>query len=232
MKKIMFSDEFMLTQAVLEGRKTQTRQLLTLTLHKKADRGNALIEVSPSKVFFEDGKWKFVYDDYVFLLPKENYPKYDVAEVVAVAQSYRSIAEELENCKNATCAAHYEKNVQKASEYISWMEHPGFNNKMFVAAYMMIHQIRITDVRVEKLQDISGDDCLKEGVVVNEPKIKGGINMYYPCEYLRSCAKEVGWGRVFHTPREAFAHLINKVSRKDVWSENPYVFVYDFELVK
>ena len=103
---------------------------------------------------------------------------------------------------------------------------------MFVAAYMMIHQIRITDVRVEKLQDISGDDCLKEGVVVNEPKIKGGINMYYPCEYLRSCAKEVGWGRVFHTPREAFAHLINKVSRKDVWSENPYVFVYDFELVK
>ena len=33
------------------------------------------------------------------------------------------------------------------------------------------------------------------------------------------------------TPREAFAHLINKVSRKDVWEENPYVFVYDFELI-
>ncbi|MCL1615088.1 hypothetical protein M3090_01510 [Bacteroides sp. ET71] len=232
MKKIMFSDEFLLTQAVLDGRKTQTRRLLTLTLHKKADRGNALIEVSPSKVFFEDGKWKFVYDDYVFLLPKGNYPKYRVGEVVAVAQSYCSIADELENCNNATCAAHYEKNVQKASEYISWMEHPGFNNKMFVASDKMLHQIRITDVRVEKLQEISDDDCLKEGVVVNEPKIKGGINMYYPCEYLRSCAKEVGWGRVFHTPREAFAHLINKVSRKDVWNENPYVFVYDFELVK
>ena len=134
MKKIMFSDKFLLTQAVLEGRKTQTRQLLTLTLHKKADRGNALIEVSPSKVFFEDGKWKFVYDDYDFLLPKENYPKYRIGEVVAVAQSYCSIADELENCNNASCAAHYEKNVQKASEYISWMEHPGFNNKMFVAA--------------------------------------------------------------------------------------------------
>ena len=152
--------------------------------------------------------------------------------MVAVAQSYCSIAEELENSNNVTCAAHYEKNVQKASEYISWMEHPGFNNKMFVAADMMIHQILITDVRIEKLQDISDDDCLKEGVVVNEPKIKGGINMYYPCEYLRSCAKEVGWGRVFHTPREAFAHLIYEVSGKDVWAENPYVFVYDFELVK
>ena len=209
MKKIMFSDEFMLTKAVLDGRKTQTRRICKEQIWAHSDIVNA-----------ENGIYHF------------ESPKYKVGEVVAVAQSYCSIAEELENCKNATCAAHYEKNVQKASEYISWMEHPGFNNKMFVAADMMIHQIRITDVRVERLQDISGNDCLKEGVVVNEPKIKGGINMYYPCEYLRSCAKEVGWGRVFHTPREAFAHLINKVSRKDVWSLNPYVFVYDFELVK
>ena len=224
MKKIMFSDKFLLTQAVLDGRKTQTRRLLTLTLHKKADRGNALIEVSPSKVFFEDGKWKFVYDDYVFLLPKENYPKYRVGEVVAVAQSYCSIAEELENSNNATCAAHYEKNVQKASEYISWMEHPGFNNKMFVAADMMIHQIRITDVRVEKLQDISDEDCMKEGIQ----------KMLTGCEYYQYSFydNDKGLWNNYRTPREAFAHLINKVSRKDVWEENPYVFVYDFELVK
>ena len=223
MKKIMFSDKFGITKAVLDGRKTQTRQLLTLTLHKKADRGNALIEVSPSKVFFEDGKWKFVYDDYVFLLPKENYPKYRVGEVVAVAQSYCSIAEELENCKNATCAAHYEKNVQKASEYISWMEHPGFNNKMFVAADMMIHQIRITDVRVERLQDISDEDCIKEGVrkVVNE---NGIYVQYYVGKGDNACS--------FENPRDAFAHLIDKVSGKGTCERNPYVFVYDFELVK
>ena len=224
MKKIMFSDEFMLTQAVLDGRKKQTRRLLTLTLHKKADRGNALIEVSPSKVFFEDGKWKFVYDDYVFLLPKENYPKYRVGEVVAVAQSYCSIAEELENSNNATCAAHYEKNVQKASEYISWMEHPGFNNKMFVAADMMIHQIRITDVRVERLQDISDVECLKEGIQ----------KMLTGCEYYQYSFydNDKGLWNNYRTPREAFARLINKVSRKDTWESNPYVFVYDFELVK
>ena len=223
MKKILFNDKFLLTKDVLDGRKTQTRRLLTLTLHKKADRGNALIEVSPSKVFFEDGKWKFVYDDYVFLLPKENYPKYRVGEVVAVAQSYCSIADELENCNNATCVAHYEKNVQKASEYISWMEHPGFNNKLFVAADMMIHRIRITDVRVERLQDISDEDCIKEGVrkVVNE---NGIYVQYYVGKGDNACS--------FENPRDAFARLINKVSKKDVWSENPYVFVYDFELVK
>ena len=224
MKKILFNDKFGLTKAVLDGRKTQTRRLLTLTLHKKADRGNALIEVSPSKVFFEDGKWKFVYDDYVFLLPKENYPKYRVGEVVAVAQSYRDCG------YNEIALNRSPKDYKIIRGTLG--EAKGWNNKMFVRAEACKHQIRITDVRVERLQEISDDDCLKEGVVVNEPKIKGGINMYYPCEYLRSCAKEVGWGRVFHTPREAFAHLINKVSRKDVWSLNPYVFVYDFELVK
>ena len=216
----MFSDKFLLTQAVLDGRKTQTRRIIpkdffSLTWGKKN-----------GTLWYENSMGDFID------VRNSKYALCKVGEVVAVAQSYCSIAEELENSNNATCAAHYEKNVQKASEYISWMEHPGFNNKMFVAADMMIHQIRITNVRIEKLQEISDDDCLKEGVVVNEPKIKGGINMYYPCEYLRSCAKEVGWGRVFHTPREAFAELINKVSRKDVWSLNPYVFVYDFELVK
>ena len=232
MKKIMFSDEFMLTQAVLEGRKTQTRRLIKC---RKTFKGEWVagfnIHIRPSDKKVVGLPCMYDADEREFD-GGEILPKYKVGEVVAVAQSYCSIADELENCNNATCAAHYDKNVQKASEYISWMEHPGFNNKMFVAADMMIHRIRITDVRVEKLQEISDDDCLKEGVVVNEPKIKGGINMYYPCEYLRSCAKEVGWGRVFHTPREAFAHLINKVSKKDVWNENPYVFVYDFELVK
>ena len=214
MKKILFNDKFGLTKAVLEGRKTQTRRLLTLTLHKKADRGNALIEVSPSKVFFEDGKWKFVYDDYVFLLPKENYPKYDVVEVVAVAQSYRD------------CGGINEEGVPMW-EIISQKvgsTNAGWNNKMFVVSSLMPHQIRITDVRVEKLQDISDEDCIKEGIQ----------KMLTGCEYYQYSFydNDKGLWNNYKTPREAFAHLINKVSRKDVWSLNPYVFVYDFELVK
>ena len=227
MKKIMFSDEFMLTKAVLEGRKTQTRRIVPKrVLDNIKQFQEEYYDVTFDKL--EDVELLTHY----FLTERRGKLPYNIGEVVAVAQSYCSIAEELENSNNATCAAHYEKNVQKASEYISWMEHPGFNNKMFVAADMMIHQILITDVRVERLQDITDECCLKEGVVVNEPKIKGGINMYYPCEYLRLCAKEVGWGRVFNTPREAFAFLIEKVSGKGTWDANPYVWVYDFELIK
>ena len=222
MKKILFNDKFLLTKAVLDGRKTQTRRVITYpkTFHGKNVCGyyvcRRATDGAITEVCMYDENESFIDEGQIL-------PKYKVGEVVAVAQSYCSIAEELENSNNATCAAHYEKNVQKASEYISWMEHPGFNNKMFVAADMMIHQIRITDVRVERLQDISDEDCIKEGIrkVVNE---NGIYVQYYVGKGDNACS--------FENPREAFAHLINKVSRKDVWVQNPYVFVYDFELVK
>ena len=213
----MFSDEFMLTQAVLEGRKTQTRRIIP------KDFFSLTWDEKNGTLWYENSMGDFID------VRNSKYALYKVCEVVAVAQSYCSIADELENCNNATCAAHYEKNVQKASEYISWMEHPGFNNKMFVAADMMIHQIRITDVRVEKLQDISDEDCLKEGVVKDTCKtyFNGYTVKFSLDQYNNILSSE--W---FRTPREAFAHLINKVSRKNVWVQNPYVFVYDFELVK
>lgn len=44
-------------------------------------------------------------------------------------------------------------------------------------------------------------------------------------------ADKLGWGRVYSTPQYAYAELIDKVSRIDIWESNPYVFVYDFELV-
>jgi hypothetical protein len=230
MKKIMFKDKFLLTQAVLEGRKTQTRRLIKCRKTFKGEwvaRFNIHIRPSDKKVV----GLPCMYDaDESEFDGGEILPKYRVGEVVAVAQSYCSIADELENCNNATCAAHYEKNVQKASEYISWMEHPGFNNKMFVAADNMLHQIRITDVRVEKLQDISDEDCIKEGVELNTRQYEYDGTKYY-------CVRGLGYWRGFgctnfHTPREAFAALIDKVSGKGTWERNPYVFVYDFELVK
>ena len=214
----MFSDKFMLTQAVLDGRKTQTRRVVP---QSEMDKIN-LFQKEYYELTFDKLEGAELINHYYFVEKRGRLP-YQIGEVVAVAQSYCAIADELENCNNATCAAHYEKNVQKASEYISWTGHPGFNNKLFVAAGMMIHRIRITYVRVERLQDISDEDCLKEGVrkVVNE---NGIYIQYYVGKGDNACS--------FENPREAFAYLINKVSGKDVWEENPYVFVYDFELIK
>ena len=87
----------------------------------------------------------------------------------------------------------------------------------------MPHQIRITNVRIERLQDISDEDCLKEGLEWD------GVAFQYYVNYKKETRHKTFLGK---TPREAFAGLIDKVSGKGTWERNPYVWVYDFELVK
>lgn len=199
MKKIMFNDRYGLTEAVLEGRKTQTRRIM---------KGKPLFpsdEIESAGVLGDEVQ--IIANGGESLITMKQ--PFRVGEVVAVAQSYKDAINPIDWVS------------MKLYEGTS-----GWNNKMFVRADLMPHQIRITDVRVERLQDISDECCLKEGIIKkwHAPACK---NYYYVPGVEVKSVKDV-----HDTPQEAFAHLINKVSRKDVWKENPYVFVYDFELVK
>ena len=199
----MFNDKYGLTKAVLEGRKTQTRRVINLK--EQLIRDFQLCYYNNTFDFL-DGL------DLIDCYYANNYEKvpFKVGEIVAIAQKYEDVL-------------HIPVEIRQGA---------GWNNKLFVSAELMPHQIRITNVRIQRLQDISDEDCLAEGVVVVEPKVKGGVKSYYPCEYLKSCADKVGWGIVFDTTQKAYAALIDKVSGKGTWDSNPYVFVYDFELIK
>ena len=200
MKKILFNDKYLLTQAVLSGRKTMTRRKFTLTLDKNVD--GELIRVYPSKVFFDNGKWLFDYEGRIYNLPKENYPRYGVGEVVAIAQSYNDIGK-----------LEYDKFGKGVA---------GNSNKMFVRANLMPHHIRITDVKIERLQDISVDDILSEGVW-----------QFYDNKNLFYVSKNIGYAPdvAFLSAREAFWYLIDNISGKGTWESNPWVVAYSFELV-
>ena len=201
MKKIMFNDKFLLTQAVLEGRKRQTRRIIP------KDFFSLTWDEKNGTLWYENSMGDFID------VRNSKYALYKVCEVVAVAQSYR-------DCGGINKDGRPNWDVIAEAKGAS---NAGWDNKMFVAADMMPHKIRITDVRVEKLQDISEDCCCKEGIQT----------FYYKdCKFPPDGYTFDGGKSHFNSPREAFARLINKVSRKDVWSLNPYVFVYDFELVK
>lgn len=138
---------------------------------------------------------------------------YKVGEIVAVAQNYSSFYNILDNTRPIP-------------------EGAGWDNKMFVRADLMPHQIRITGIRCEKLQDISDADCLKEGIFVNEYFGNGKKCHHYGFDGFFNETEgwfARGW---YNTPREAFASLIDKVSEKGTWASNPWVVAYEFELVK
>lgn len=141
-------------------------------------------------------------------------PKYKVGEVVAIAQSYESV--------------YNEKGLETMDMLVSWLKnHKGWQNKLFVAAGYMIHHIRITDIKIERLQDISDEDCLKEGIYrLDSANGNGGIAYSF---VGASDKKHIG---LYNTPRDAFEVLIDKVSGKGVFQSNPYVFVYEFNLIK
>lgn len=139
--------------------------------------------------------------------------KYKVGEVVAVAQAYRNIMPYLADSF-----------VQPHSSFMK--DEPGWTNKMFVKADLMPHQIRIINVRVERLQDISDKDCQREGITtMTEGRYEAG-NGYGWDTTIDALKRET-----FFTPRAAFAALIDKVSGKGTWESNPWVFVYEFELL-
>jgi hypothetical protein len=139
--------------------------------------------------------------------------RYKVGEIVAVAQSYEQV--------------YRQGNMDADDAIIRGLKYdPGMCNKMYVRAALMPHQIRIMGIRCERLQDISDEECMKEGVVDVTYFKTGGR----PYELFALPGHE--HEETFNTPRQAFAALIDKVSGRGTWKSNPWVVVYEFELVK
>lgn len=189
MKKIMFSDKFFLTQAVLAGQKTMTRRVL---------RDNVPL-----------GNWEETI----------KHLHYKVGEVIAIAQPYKDIIERLPMYSDAIL----DEVGMPRKEFKA-----GWTNKMFVRASLMPHHIRITDINVERLQNISDDDILREGIY---PQRFFNKEEYVLATKGKMNNIPVRWQKLFPTPREAFAALIDSISGKGTWESNPWVIAYSFELV-
>ena len=206
MKKIMFDTKYGLEQAVIERRKAMKREIIPLKVSNYCD-WKAFEEGEMKCYGTSEGDWVDI----------RRLAKYKVGEVVAVAQAYIN-----------------------AFHLLDWVNREiyknekGWNNKMFVRADLMPHQIRITDIKVEHLRDISEEDAMREGVFkYDEPPLHHEMDLYAPWPPFVKPYKHDGDNLKYRSKaRYAFAYLINKVSGRGTWESDPYVFAYSFELVK
>lgn len=193
MKKIMFNDQYGLTEAVLYGRKTQTRRIAYEKPFKYIRSCGFITEgTDKGKLSINDGNE---------IVAKSTYK---IGEVVAVAQRY--------------CDIPFANDIFIRAVPIGW------SNKMFVKSSLMPHQIKITNIRVERLQDISTDDCMKEGIFCSHID---GIDDAYSYDSTNDSFAKKWW---YRTPIEAYKMLSSKLHLH--WDSNPLVFVYDFKLIK
>jgi hypothetical protein len=78
--------------------------------------------------------------------------------------------------------------------------------------------IEITDVRVQRLQDISEDDARAEGAAFHDGRPIGHHGWRH----------DINHGVVYSTARESFAWLWKSINGAGSWDANPWVWVINF----
>lgn len=164
---------------------------------------------------------------------------YKIGEIVSIAQRYNELSWN---------KSFYDR-LCSMCERLPQYELAGWYNKMFVRADLMPHQIQITDIKVERLQDINEEDCTEEGIipVTWRQYLKQDWNDLSPQKYidhdvwtlpvfkegiLDTWAESHPDEFMADSPQTAFAVLIFKMMGKKVWDSNPFVFAYTFKLIK
>lgn len=199
-KPILFSTP--MVQAILEGRKTMTRRVVsnqnssTTTNFFKLDFNDVVVEFSYLKAFQrEDGTRHRVF------------PKYEVGDVLWVREKSCYVMLEhahdlLEGCKDNN------QTVYATSVHEDWMiyakEKYGYKWKpsIFMPKNACRIFLEVTDVYVERLQDISNLDAIKEGIVLS--KYDAAIQ---------------------------FSVLWKSINGQQSWNDNPFVWVVSFKRI-
>jgi hypothetical protein len=105
-----------------------------------------------------------------------------------------------------------------------------WQNKLFMPEKYARHFIEITDVRAERLQDIRNEDCLREGVGFKDVYEKLWSEKPTRKYFDYSFEDYEAW--LVDIPVQSYYTLINKINGKGTWESNPFVWVYDFKLIK
>lgn len=203
MKPILFSTP--MVQAILDGRKTMTRKVIKESTIKHIWNVGNFILSADGKVMSSD-------------LIVEQYSKYKVGDVLYVREAWGL------RYFGTSQYWHYKSNIPFNKDDIVYRascgdeySHNGLDSYFLVDKIWKpsIHMpkeharifLRVTNVRVERLQDISEDDCLKEGMPIEEKGLDVFLLWWMPL-----------WNS---TAKEGYK-----------WKDDPYVFVYEFERVE
>jgi len=213
MKPILFSTP--MVQAILDGRKTMTRRVVK-------PQPKLLSEASNHKhnmYSWKDGMYALDMYPTNSLLIKEA-SRYQVGDILWVRETWQECkCGFCEFCNNGDSVI-YKASVNQDGTYKNYYtcveDEMHWKPSIFMPKEACRIFLRVTNVRVERLKNISEDDAQKEGV---EPLF----------DFTDVCPETGMPCSDFKTP---FQELWNSINGKGAWEANPYVFVYEFEKVE
>lgn len=211
-KPILFNTE--MVKAVLDNRKTVTRRVIKPHNKIKATKleytqGNGLwVEDGYIKDYSVSPCWVKI-EDYI-----KNIYKYQVGDYLYVRETWNSILLHDKNDKFYVFKSTYDYNNKNEMKWRPSTHMPKEATRIF---------LRVTDIRVERLQDMNGNNLEKEG-------IKTGIT------HFKSQFNNFGNADRYDIAIEKFSLIWNStIKKQDLdrygWSTNPWVWVIEFEKV-
>lgn len=219
-KPILFNTE--MVRAILDGRKTCTRRVIKPQPDEKHTYPLGFVTDSTEKK--EVGCFGFAANEYGVSIQYVKPPyRYAPGDILYVRETFAwcpcwdcGLDIEPGRCSNATAK------IYKEGEYGCYMYRASCEDNEYPSAdtwHPSIHMpkeaariwLKVTDVRVERLQDITSEQISREGVEVEYPHVLNGEEKRY-----------------------AFSTLWNSTIKKSDldrygWDANPWVWVIEFE---
>ncbi|MCA3696505.1 hypothetical protein [Aquidulcibacter sp.] len=202
-RPILFSGP--MVRAILEGRKTQTRRVLSY------QPSGDVLEVSPPSSDLPR-YWQFRYDVGGVDVPVPN----QVGDTLWVREAWRPIGDApLSECIGPEDIDFYATTDEIAAAIFKWR--PSIHMPRWASRI----SLKVTAVKVERLQDISEADAIAEGILAHEPTQDD------PAEYAAAEGR-----LIYNDPREAFCDLWISINGAYSWKANPWVVAYSFQRIK
>lgn len=220
-KPILFNTE--MVQTILDGRKNCTRRMVKPQPDEKHTYPLGFVTDSTEKK--EVGCFGFGINEYGGSIKYAN-PQYQPGDILYVRETWERFecwncdGDERGNCPkepkksvlDKTCGCYMYRATDEISGDAKW--HPSIHMPKEAARIWL----KVTNVRVEQLQDITEDGAEAEGVIDNRGFIHSPEN-----EYDR-----------IYTAREHFIEIWDRTIKKSDldsygWDANPWVWVIEFE---
>ena len=213
-KPILFGTP--MVKAILEGRKSQTRRVIKFK-KKIEDPKIGFSAFSPEGKFSVRGKHENGdFGESFFRAPICK------GDILWVRETHTVL--EPEHCEGMTDrflykASHHPMNEEWRKESIDYGYPYQWKPSIFMPKEACRIFLKVTNVRVERLQDISEDDIISEGIYIDEAEMPQKTKWTPELVMSRAIKKE-------------WKSLWQSINGKESWKANPWVWVYEFKRVE
>lgn len=227
MKEIPILFSTPMVQAILEDRKNQTRRICKPQPVYDEDSGYVYI----GNVMFD------IHDKWDIPMYLKNNARWEIGDILWVKETFFALGKWENNGTTKTGKQKYRfrdltkkmgreymylVNSDKPAEVetkkdglIHWYKRPS----IFMPRIASRIKLKVTNVKVERVQDITEEDAIAEGI--NEDHFETAVNLYNYC----------GAGYTDYMPpaKYTYMQLWESINGKGSWDVSPWVWVIEFE---